>query len=224
MVSFVNIAIVSEGKYGNRAYEVIGKKYNCDFIKIKYSGEFEDIEIDKNQLKELEKYDLFITYTINPDLTYELVYQISKINKNAFVIVGAWNGEGFKNQLESFGNAFCPDLMCEIDEEVLKDYVEKYPQFKEFLKYFGRPKVKIYLEDNKIKDIEVLSEGPCGSTSETLKEFVGKEFNENTLTDIGLRVQHFCRAGKLRVFVEKECKKTKAGKILVDAVKKGLVQ
>ncbi|AEF96699.1 DUF166 domain-containing protein [Methanotorris igneus] len=220
----MKIGILSEGKYGERAYNVIGKKFNCDFIKVKYSGEFDDIEIDKDVLEKLKDYDLFITYTTNPDLTYELVRQISKINKNAFVIVGAWKGGGFKKQLESFGNAFCPDLMCEIDEDVLKNYIDKFPQLKGFLKYFGRPKVKIKCIDDKIKDIEILREAPCGSTSETLKEFIGKEFNENTLKNIGLRVQHFCRASKIRLFVDNECKKIKAGEIIVQSVKEGINQ
>ena len=218
----MDILIVSEGKYGDRAVKTIGKKFKCNFLKINYTGDFEDIEIDKNQLKEIGKYDLIITYTINPDLTYALIneiYNINKrLNKNIFVIVGAWSGEGFKKQIESFGNVICPDLMCSLNENDLKDKLDKYPQLKEFLKYFGKPDIRIYLEDNKIKSINVLREAPCGSSSETLKEFIGKEFNEKTIKDIGLRVQHFCRAGKLRVFVEKESKKSRAGKILVEGL------
>ena len=218
----MDVAIISEGKYGDRATGVIGKKFNCDFLKINYAGDFEDIEIDRAQLNELKKYDVIITYIINPDLTYALINEIhninEKLNKKIFVIVGAWRGEGFKKQLESFGNVICPDLMCNLDEHDLKDKLDKYPQLKEFLKYFGKPIVNIYLDNNIIKDIDVIRESPCGSSSETLQEFIGKEFNEKTLIDIGLRVQHFCRAGKLRVFIEKEGKKSRAGKILVNGI------
>ena len=218
----MDVAIISEGKYGDRATGVIGKKFNCDFLKINYAGDFEDIEIDRAQLNELKKYDVIITYIINPDLTYALINEIhninEKLNKKIFVIVGAWRGEGFKKQLESFGNVICPDLMCNLDEHDLKDKLDKYPLLNEFLKYFGKPIVNIYLDNNIIKDIDVIRESPCGSSSETLQEFIGKEFNEKTLIDIGLRVQHFCRAGKLRVFVEKEGKKSRAGKILVNGI------
>ncbi|WP_421077677.1 DUF166 family protein [Methanothermococcus sp. Ax23] len=218
----MDVAIISEGKYGDRATGVIGKKFNCDFLKINYAGDFEDIEIDRAQLNELKKYDVIITYIINPDLTYALINEIhninEKLNKKIFVIVGAWRGEGFKKQLESFGNVICPDLMCNLDEHDLKDKLDKYPQLKEFLKYFGKPIVNIYLDNDIIKDMDVIRESPCGSSSETLQEFIGKEFNEKTLIDIGLRVQHFCRAGKLRVFVEKEGKKSRAGKILVNGI------
>ena len=213
----LNILIVSEGKYGERAVMVIGDKFNCDFMKLNYSGDFEDIEINKSQLKEIEKYDLVITYLLNPDLTYCLLKELS--NKPIFTIVGAWSGEGFKKQLENFGNVICPNLMCDFNEEGVKDKLNKYPQLKEFLKYFGAPKINIYLKDNKIDNIEILRGAPCGSTDETLKEFIGKEYSKKTLIDIGLRVQHFCRAGKLRIFVEKEGKKSKAGKCLVEGIK-----
>ena len=73
--------------------------------------------------------------------------------------------------------------------------------------------MKLFIKNNEIEKIDVLREAPCGSTSETLKEFIGREFNDKVLIDIGLRVQHFCRAGKIRLFVEKEGKKTKAGNI-----------
>nr|WP_292460944.1 DUF166 family protein [Methanothermococcus sp.] len=219
----MNVAIISEGKYGDRATEVIGKKFNCNFLKIKYRGNFEDIEIDRTQLDELKKYNMIITYTINPDLTYALINEIQninkKLNKNILVIVGAWKGAGFKKQLENFGNVICPDLMCNLDEHGLKDKLDKYPQLKEFLKYFGKPVVNIYLNNNNIiENIDIIREAPCGSSSKTLEEFIGKEFNEKTPIDIGLRVQHFCRAGKLRVFVEKESKKSIAGKILVEGL------
>ncbi|ABR55804.1 DUF166 domain-containing protein [Methanococcus aeolicus] len=212
----LNILIISEGKYGERAVKIIGDKFNCDFMKLNYLGDFEDIEIDKNQLKEIEKYDIVITYILNPDLTYYLLKELS--NKPLFTIVGAWAGEGFKKQLENFGNVICPNLMCDFNEEDLKNKLNKYPQLKEFLKYFGAPKINLHIKDNKIDGVEILRGAPCGSTNETMKEFIGKEYSEKTIIDIGLRVQHYCRAGKLRIFVEKEGKKSKAGKCLVNGI------
>ncbi len=215
----VKVAILSDGLYGDRAYKTIKSKFPCDFIVVKYNYEdFDKIEIDEEIIKKLKNYDLFITYILNPDVAYEIVKKIKEINEKSFVIVGSWKGLGFKKQLESFKNAFCPDLMCNIDENELKEYLYKYPQLKEFLKFFGKPKVKLYVKDNIIKKVEILREAPCGSTSETLKEYIDKEFNDKTLTNMGLRVQHFCRAGKIRLFVEKESKKTKAGKLLVNGI------
>ena len=214
----MRVAILTDGNYGDRAYKTIKSKFLCDFIIVKYYGDFDEITISEDTLKRLKAYDLFITYTLNPDLTYELVKAIKDLNDKAFVLVGAWKGEGFKKQIESLGNTFCPYLMCDIDENVLGDYLNNYPQLREFLKYFGKPKVKLYVKDNKIINVDILRESPCGSTSETLKEFIGREFDDKTLIDIGLRVQHFCRAGKIRIFVEKEGKKTKAGKILVSGI------
>ena len=214
----VRVAILTDGVYGERAYKTIKSKFPCDFITVKYCGDFDEITISEDTIEKLKDYDLYITYTLNPDVTYEIVKKIKEINNKAFILVGAWKGGGFKKQLESFGNAFCPYLMCDIDETQLIDCLNNYPQLKEFLKYFGRPKVELYIKNNKIEKIDILREAPCGSTSETLKEFIGREFNDKTLINIGLRVQHFCRAGKIRIFVEKEGKKTKAGKILVSGI------
>lgn len=214
----VRVAILTDGIYGERAYKTIKSKFPCDFITVKYCGDFDEITISEDTIEKLKDYDLYITYTLNPDVTYEIVKKIKEINNKAFILVGAWKGGGFKKQLESFGNAFCPYLMCDIDETQLIDCLNNYPQLKEFLKYFGRPKVELYIKNNKIEKIDILREAPCGSTSETLKEFIGREFNDKTLINIGLRVQHFCRAGKIRIFVEKEGKKTKAGKILVSGI------
>ena len=214
----MKVAILTSGTYGERAHKTIKSKFPCNLITVKYYGDFDEITISEDIVEKLKDYDLFITYTLNPDLTYELVKKIKELNDKAFVLIGAWKGEGFKKQIESFGNAFCPYLMCDIDEDELKDYLDRYLQLKEFLKYFGKPRVKLYIKNSKIEKVDVLREAPCGSTSETLKEFIGREFNDKTLIDIGLRVQHFCRAGKIRLFVEKEGKKTKAGKILVKGI------
>ena len=214
----LNVAIVSNGKYGERAQKIISKKFNCDFIKLDYFGDFENITIDKNQLEKLKKYDIIITYITNPDLTYILIDNLKNSN-NVFVLVGAWKGKGFKKQLEKYNNVYCPELMCNFNENNLKEKIKDYPQIKEFLNYFGTPKVNIYLDEhNIIKNIEIKKEALCGSTVETLNEFLNKKCDKDLLTNIGLRVQHFCRAGRIRIFSEKEGKKSRAGKCLVNNI------
>lgn len=217
-----SIAIVSDGKYGHRAKNTLKKKFNCELFKIKYSGDFENIKISENLLDKMVNFHIIITYTRDPDLTYTFIEKINEINKNLnkniFIIVGVWKGEGFKRQIESFKNVFCPDFMCNLKEDDLKDKLKDYPQLKEFLRYFGRPIINIYLNNNIIESIDIVRESPCGICSKVLPEFIGKTMEEKTLKNIGLRVQHFCNASKLRIFVEKECKKAKAGKILLDGV------
>ena len=219
----LSIVIVSDGKYGYGVKNTLKKRFNCELFKIEYSEDFENIRINENLLDKIVNFHIVITYIKNPDLTYTFIEKINEINrdlnKNIFVIVGIWKGEGFKRQIESFKNVFCPDFMCNLRECYLKNKLKNYPQLKEFLKYFGRPVVNIYLSDNNIiKNIDILRESPCGISSKVLHEFIGKTLEEKTLKDIGLRAQHFCNAGKFRIFVEKECKRVKAGKILLDGI------
>lgn len=218
MDSKISVAVVSDGKYGHRAYENIKKKFPCEYIVLKYRGEFEDIEIDKETLKKLGNFHILITYLRDPDLTYTLIQEIGG-EKHPFIIVGIWEGEGFKRQLERFKNVVCPDLLCNLDEEHLKNKVEEYPQLKEFLKHFGKPRVNIYLDGNIIKDIEVIRDSPCGAVSRTLQEFLGERIEEDTLRKIGLRIQHFCNAGRFKLFSERECKKVKVAQILLEGIK-----
>ncbi len=210
----LNIGILSDGRFGERTYNTLSKKFPTDFIIVEYSGDLDDITISDKTLKKLKDYNLFITY-LNPDITYKIVETLKDINPDAFIIVGMWKGIGFKKQIEKFGNCYCPELLCEIDEKELNIFLNKYIQLKEFLKYFGRPKVKLILKDNKIVDYKIIRESPCGSTENTLKEFLNKDFDK---IKMGLRLQHFCRAGKLDLFKERECKKVKAGKIFIEGL------
>ena len=220
MDSEVSVAIVSDGKYGYRAYEVIKKRFHCEYVKIKYRGSFEDIEIEKEILKKLKNFHILITYLRDPDLTYSLVEEISiqGSGRVPFIIVGIWEGDGFRRQVERFKNVVCPKLLCNLDENYLKDKLEEYSQLREFLKYFGKPKVDIYLDNNIIRDVKVIRDSPCGATSKTLQEFLGERMEENTLRRIGLRVQHFCNAGRFKLFSEGECKKVKVGQILLEGI------
>ena len=114
--------------------------------------------------------------------------------------------------------------MCEINEDDLKDYVKKYPKLEEFLKEFGRPEVKVYIENNKVNDIEVLRSSVCGSTIFMADNMIGME-----LGDIGKKgamiIQRYpCVAGKIRLFSDDECKKIKALSIHKEAIERGLIK
>ncbi len=117
--------------------------------------------------------------------------------------MGAWRGEGFKNQLESYGNVTCPENMCDLTEN-------GNPIFDEFVSKFGRPVVRVNCHQDKVVDVEVLRCSPCGSTQFVADEMVG-ESTETLPIRAGLRIQHYpCRAPKMRLFADDECKKEMA--------------
>lgn len=219
----LNVAIITDGPYGKRAFETIGEVFDTKFIELEKPDSMflDEIEIPKDDEKKIKESDILITYTVHPDITTDLVY---KFNKEVdWIIVASWKGDGMKNQLEKFENVSYPYIMCEIEENGNE-------KFDEFASKIGKPKVELILENGKIKDIKTTRTSPCGSTKfvcEFVKEkYVGKKFDIKKIPiEAGLRIQHYpCRAGKLRLFGDEECKKQLAStyhkEALEDAIKK----
>lgn len=199
----LKVAIATDGPYGERAYEYISKEFDTDFVELEQpvSMFMDEIEIPEDALKRLESADILITYILHPDLTLDLVEILH--DKVEWVIVAAWRGAGFKNQLERLGNVTCPENMCDLQEN-------GNPVFDEFVSKFGRPIVEIVVENNKVKEIKVLRSSPCGSTFFVAEEMIGQDL-EDLPIKAGLRLQHYpCRAPKMRLFADDECKKEMA--------------
>ncbi|HEX3014298.1 MAG TPA: DUF166 family protein, partial [Methanobacterium sp.] len=176
----LKVAIATDGPYGERAYEYISKEFDTDFVELEQpvSMFMDEIEIPEDALKRLESADILITYVLHPDLTLDLVEILH--NKVEWVIVAAWRGKGFKNQLERLGNVTCPENMCDLQEN-------GNPVFDEFVSKFGRPIVEIVVENNKVKEIKVLRSSPCGSTFFVAEEMIGQDL-EDLPIKAGLRL------------------------------------
>jgi hypothetical protein len=205
----LKIAIVTDGPYGDRTYDTICQDFNCDFIELEQPDSMfaEDIEIPEEDQEKLRTTDLIISYILHPDLVLELVEQLH--DKVGYIIVAAWRGEGFKNQVEKFGNVSCPENMCDLVEN-------GDPVFDEFVSKFGKPIVEIESDGNKVSEVRVLRSSPCGSTFFVAEEMEGEDLI-NLPIKAGLKLQHYpCRAPKMRLFVD-ECKKEIAANFHRDA-------
>lgn len=217
----LKVAIVTDGPYGDRAFDNIKNEFDTTFIELEQpkSMFMDDIELPKRNINQIEDVNILITYTTHPDLTLELVERFA--DNVDWIIVAAWKGDGFKNQLESYNNVICPYIMCELEEN-------GDPIFDKFASDVGKPKVLLKLDDYKLKDIVVLRSSPCGSTtfvSEYIKDkYAGKELDkENLPTEAGLKLQHYpCRASKMRLFTEEECKKEMASGFHRDAFQEAI--
>jgi hypothetical protein len=213
----LKIIIVSDGPYGERAYETIKNDFDTEFLVLEPpAGMFlDEVELPEQALKKMKEADILISYILHPDLTMEVVEQLH--DEVEWIIVGAWRGEGFKNQLTQYGNVTCPENMCDLVEN-------GNPVFDEFVKKYGRPFVKINCQGDKVVDIEVERCSPCGSTDFVAKELVGEDI-ENLPIKAGLKIQHYpCRAAKMRLFSDDECKKELAANFhkeaFMDALKR----
>ena len=129
-------------------------------------------------------------------------------------------GEGFKNQLEKYENVTCPYIMCELEENGNE-------LFDTFTSKIGKPKVDIKLEDGKIAIIDVIRSSPCGSTIFVADYISEKYFGSDDLEEVpieaGLKLQHYpCRAAKMTLFSDEECKKEMASNLHKDAFEEAL--
>jgi hypothetical protein len=195
----MKVVIVTDGPYGDRAYETIKKEFETRFIELPHptSTFIEELEIPKTDMEIIEGANILITYTTHPDITTILIERFH--DEVDWVIVAAWKGEGFKNQFKSYSNVIFPNIMCELEET-------GDPTFDEFVSHIGKPEVEVEIEKGKIKEINVVRCAPCGSTTfvaDFLKEKYGDQ--EADLEDLpreaGLRLQNYpCRATKIRLF------------------------
>jgi len=211
----LKITIVTDGPYGERAYAAIKEEFETEFVVLEPpEGMFaENVEIPPKELEKIKSSDLVITYTLHPDLTLDLV---DAIHSDVYwIIVGAWRGEGFKNQLLRYGNVTCPENMCDLTK---KDN----PTFNEFVAKFGRPLVKINCQKDKVVDIEVKRCSPCGSTHFVADALEGEDIKDLPIK-AGLKIQHYpCRAPKMRLFSDDECKKEMAANFHKEAFEEAL--
>jgi hypothetical protein len=218
----MKVVILTDGPYGDRAYDNIKKVFETDFLRIEAPTDMffdDEIEIPIEQEEKIEKANIIISYISHPDLNLDIVYKFA--DKVDWVIIASWKGEGLKNQFESKSNVSCPYIMCELEKN-------GNPIYDEFVSKIGRPKVDVILENGLVKDVNIIRSSPCGSTSfvadyivQKYKDIVPDE--ENLPREAGLRIQHCpCRAAKMRLFTDEECKKEKASGFHKEAFEKGL--
>lgn len=96
----LKVVIATDGPYGERAYENINETFDTDFVELEQPTSIfmDEIDIPADALTKIKQANILITYTQHPDLTLDLV---DMVNKDVdYIIVAAWRGEGFKNQIE----------------------------------------------------------------------------------------------------------------------------
>ena len=186
----MKIGIVSDGKFGDRAFEVIRERFPTEWIKVPFpsSPVADDIELN------IPDCDLYISYVRHPDVALAL------IEKQKPVILGISFGPGFLRQAKSINeNIVAPVTMCSLEDTTW------VPEINEFARVFGRPSFDVKVrDDGTIESIRVIRGSPCGSTVAASAELPGTRVSQEQLQHYGLRICHFCRAPRFGKTCDKE--------------------
>ncbi len=188
------IGVASDGQYGERAYELIKKRFPATWILLPFPSA---IILDEIEFT-IPSSDLYISYLRHPDVAMYLV------QKGVPVILGVNHGQGFLHQANEYNSAvFGPETICSLIPDTGSGPVN------EFAKIYGRPSFHLVLEGERIVCCYPLRRSPCGSTDAAARELEGKILNIDTLNRFALSVCHNCRAPRFG----KTCDKEKAGLI-----------
>jgi hypothetical protein len=186
----MKIGIVSDGKFGDRAYEIIREKFPTEWIKTRFpEGQMVD-----DFVLTLPECDLFISYVRHPDVALAI------IDKQKPVILGVSFGPGFLRQARDINeNIVAPPTMCSLEDNTW------IPAINEFAKVFGKPVFDVKVqEDGTINSVKVIRGSPCGSTIAASVELTATHLSPEQLRHFGLRICHFCRAPRLGKTCDKE--------------------
>lgn len=186
----MKIGIVSDGKFGDRAFEIIRERFPTEWIKTRFpEGQMVD-----DFVLTLPECDLFISYVRHPDVALAI------IDKMKPVILGVSFGPGFLRQAKEINeNIVAPPTMCSLEDNTW------VPEINEFSKVFGRPVFEVSIrDDGTFEQVRVIRGSPCGSTVAATAELAGTKISPEQLQHYGLRICHFCRAPRLGKTCDKE--------------------
>jgi hypothetical protein len=196
----MKIGILTDGKYGDRAFENISKVFPCEWIQLEEaprSAILDDYDLN------IPECDLYISYLRHPDQ----VLAAAELGKP--MLLGISFGEGFLRQVRKINpNVFAFPTMCSTEPQT------GVPEIDEFARHFGRPVFEAHLENEKVGRLEVLRSSPCGSSEAGSKFMKGKSVSVPVLQEFALNVCYECRAPRFG----KTCDKDLSGIIHLKAL------
>ncbi len=175
----MKVGIVSDGKYGERARERLGERFEVEWILV----DFPSSQILDEVRLELPPCDLYLSYVRHPDVALEVA------SRGIPTLLGISFGEGFLRQArERNPHVLAPPTLCSLEGNTGVE------AFDEFARFFGRPRFELELRGGRIVRLRLLRESPCGSTREASSTLEGRPASPETVRYFGLRVGENCRA------------------------------
>lgn len=189
MAELLRVCIVSDGAFGDRAFEQCMARFPTDFALVEPvpATVVDDVTI------EVPEADLYLSYLRSPALALALV------EKGRPVLLGISFGSGFVRQAQEINPAVvAPSTMCSLEPTTGNDTLDT------FACAFGRPVFAVTVQGRKLTRLEVVRGSPCGSTAAAVAELAGQYLSPAALRHFGLRICHHCRAPRLGRTCDKE--------------------
>ncbi|MFX1409112.1 MAG: DUF166 family protein [Promethearchaeota archaeon] len=188
----VKVGVISDGKYGERAYANISKKFNTKWILIPEIPS--NIMLDEDLDFDIPECSLYISYVRHPDL----ILQLAELQKP--LVLGVLPGFGLYKQAKNINSRVVhAPTMCSLENDT------GIPEVDKFATYFGKPIYDLIINENDIfEDIKVKRSSLCGSSEAGSKFLLNKSVNEDNLTNFALTVCHECRAPRFGYTCDKE--------------------
>lgn len=188
----MKIGIVTDGKYGERAFENIKSRFEVEWIQLPDIPQ--TVILDDDFDFKLPDCDLYISYLRHPDMILSLAEKTKKP-----IILGITPGLGLLNQVKEINpKVISPKTMCSIEPNT------DIPEVNEYAKYFGKPVYNLVLENGKIISVENIRSSPCGSSKAGSIFLIDKDLSTENLQQFALNVCHECRAPRFGLTCDKE--------------------
>lgn len=188
----LKVGVISDGKYGERAYANISKKFNTKWILVPEIPS--NIMLDEDLDLDIPECDLYISYVRHPDI----ILQLAELQKP--LVLGVLPGIRLYNQAKNINSRVVhAPTMCSLENN------NGIPEIDNFTTYFGKPIYDLFINEKGIfEDIKVKRSSLCGSSEVGSKFLLNKVVNEENLYNFALSVCHECRAPRFGYTCDKE--------------------
>lgn len=188
----ITIGLITDGKYGERAYENFKRDFSTKWVEVPDIPP--NIMLDDGLNLKIPECDLYVVYVRHPDI----ILEIAELQKP--LILGITPGRGLLRQVKDINSkAIGPRTMCSLEPNTGIQEIDA------FAEKFGKPDFDLNVDNNgDVKFIKVRRLSPCGSSEAGAKFLHNKKLDVETLQDFALRVCHECRAPRFGQTCDKE--------------------
>lgn len=188
----LRVGVISDGKYGERAFENIKKRFKALWIKVPDIPL--NVILDDDIEMSIPDCDMYISYVRHPDI----ITQLAELQKP--LILGVLPGYGLYEQSKRANSQviYAP-TMCSLENNTGIVEIDL------FTKFYGNPIYNPTINQNGfVEEIEVKRSSLCGSSEAGARFLINKQFNEENLQNFALSVCHECRAPRFGKTCDKE--------------------